>query len=286
MLLFGTAGITAQAKEQSTEGGIKRAKEIELGCMEIEFVQGVRMGEEKAKKVRETALSEGIGLTVHAPYFINLSSKEPEKVKASIQRILDSARIGAMAGARSVTFHPAYYGEKSAQEVYKDVKNALLDITSILRSENIKIYIRPETTGKPSQFGTLEEIVLLSQEVSGILPCVDFSHLYARSGGKRNSYDEFIKILELIEKELGSPRPSPQSGNTALQNMHIHTSGIAYGLKGEKHHTIFEESEFNYKALLKALKDKKAGGFLICESPNPGLEDDALLLKKIYNALH
>lgn len=275
MLLFGTAGVTAQAKEPSTEGGIKRVKEVGLDCMEMEFVQGVRMGEEKAKKIRELANSEGIGLTVHAPYFINLSSIEPEKVKASIQRILDSARIGAMAGAKSVAFHAAYYGDKSAQEVYKEVKNALLDITSTLREANININIRPETMGRPSQFGAVEEVISLSREIKGVLPCIDFSHLYAKSGGKLNSYDEFIKILELIEKGLGS---------SSLQNMHIHTSGIVYGPKGERNHTIFEESKFNYKALLKALKDKKVSGFLICESPNPGLEDDALMLKKLYKA--
>ena len=66
--------------------------------------------------------------------------------------------------------------------------------------------------------------------------------------------------------------------------MHIHISGIAYGQKGETHHTEFKESEFNYKALIRALKDKKVSGFLICEAPLLNLEKDTLLLQEIYNS--
>ena len=57
---------------------------------------------------------------------------------------------------------------------------------------------------------------------------------------------------------------------------------IAYGEKGEKHHLILKESDFNYKDLLKALKDFKCEGVLISESPN--IEQDAMLMQETYNA--
>jgi deoxyribonuclease-4 len=104
------------------------------------------------------------------------------------------------------------------------------------------------------------------------MPCVDFSHLYARTNGKNNTKQEFSQILEDIEKGLGK---------VALNNMHIHISGIEYGEKGEKHHLILKESKFNYRDLLKTLKEFKVKGVVICESPN--IEKDALLMKKIYN---
>ena len=273
MLLFGTAGIPISTTDRSTEAGIKRIKELGLECMEMEFVRGVYMGKEKASDIKEIAEQEGVKLTVHAPYFINLSSAEPEKVSASKQRILDSARIGALAGAKSVTFHPAYYMGKPSQEVYQRVKEALLEITETLRNEKIQIDIRPETTGKGSQFGTLEEIINLSQEIQGVKLCIDFSHLYARDIGKWNSYAEFVDILNRVEAGLGA---------LALRDMHLHVSGIEYTPKGERRHLVVQDAgnKFNYKELMSALRDKGVEGFLICESPN--LEEDALLFKKVY----
>jgi len=277
MLLFGTAGVPISVQDRSTETGIKRIKELGLGCMEIEFVRGVHMNMAKASNIRKVAEQEGIGLTVHAPYFINLNSAESEKVSASKQRILNSARIGALAGAKSVTFHPAYYMGKTSEEVYQKVKEALLEITDTLRNEKIQIDIRPETTGKGSQFGTLDEIINLSQEIQGVKLCIDFSHLYARDIGKWNSYTEFMDILNRVEAELGS---------SALKDMHLHVSGIEYTPKGERRHLVVQDpgNKFNYKELIYALRDKEAEGFLICESPN--LEEDALLFKKIYAINH
>ncbi|MBI4721490.1 MAG: TIM barrel protein [Candidatus Stahlbacteria bacterium] len=274
-LLFGTAGIPLSAIDRSTEVGIKEIKKLGLGCMEIEFVRGVYLSEIKAQAVKKVAATEGIALTVHAPYFINLSSSEAHKVIASKQRILASARIGAKAGAKSVTFHPAYYGNKRPKEVYKAVKDNLLEITTTLQSENIEIDIRPETTGKGTQFGTLDEIILLSQEVPMVKPCVDFSHVYARGVGNPNSYTEFMNLLERIETNLGQ---------ADIKDMHIHLSGIQYGNKGElKHLTIQDCPEFRYKELLQALSDKEVCGVLICESPN--LEVDAIIFKQIYSAI-
>jgi len=111
-------------------------------------------------------------------------------------------------------------------------------------------------------------------EVKNIHPCIDFSHYHARTGGAQNSYPEFCATLERIEKALGRP---------ALENLHMHVSGINYTAKGERNHLILEESDLEYKALLKALKDFKVGGNLVCESPN--LEEDAALLKKTYGDL-
>ncbi len=271
-LLFGPAGVPHSSPKKSTEEGIKQVAKLGLDCMELEFVQGVRMKPELAKRVNRLRQELGLELTVHAPYFINLNSKEPEKVKKSIERILDSARIGYLAGAKSVTFHAAFYQNDDPEKVYKRVKDAIEEILETLDREGVKIDIRPETTGKPTQFGTVEEILKLSQEFPGrVFPCVDFAHLHARYNGGQNSYEEFMETLEKIEKYLG---------RDALENMHIHVSGIAYGPKGEKNHLNLEESDMNYRDLIRAFVDKNIKGCVVSESPN--LEGDAILLKKLY----
>jgi deoxyribonuclease-4 len=272
-LVFGTAGIPLCVKNRDAEEGIREVVKLGLGAMELEFVRGVKMGVAKAKSVRNVAKKLGVVLTAHGPYYINLNSKEGEKRRASIKRILDTARVGWMCGAFSITFHPAYYHNDPPEKVYEVVKSALSEIVETLSSEGNKVWVRPETTGKKTQFGTLEEIIRLSEELEQVLPCVDFSHLHARTG-KYNTYDEFSYILESIENLLG---------RDALEQMHSHVQGIEYGEKGEINHLNLQESDFNYVELLKAMVDFDVKGVVICESPN--IEEDALLLQKTYNSL-
>ncbi len=269
-LFIGTAGVPESAKDSSTESGIIRIKELKLTCMEVEFVKGVRIKEERALKIGELAKEMGVHLSVHAPYWINLNSKDKKKWKNSIMYIYDSARIGYMMSAYEICFHPAYIQGEEIKTVRNKVKEGLLIVLEKLYKENIKVRLRPETMGKPSQYADLRELLELSLEFKGeVEPTLDFAHLYARSLGKINGYEEFKKLIEEYESALGEK---------ALERMHIHISGMEYGDKGEKRHLIFKESKFKYKDALKVLKEKKVKGFLICESPI--LEKDALLLKR------
>ena len=272
-LLFGTGGTPHSSRTNSTIDGIRRIAELELGCMEIEFVQGVRMGEEAARLVAETAAREGVKLSAHGPYFINLNAREPEKIVASQGRILQTARIAAICGAQSIVFHAAYYLGDPPEKTYSAVKKNLAEVMSQLKRENNRVWVRLEVTGKPSAFGTVDEVLRLCAELEGVGIGMDFSHWHARSG-VFNSYPEFTSVLQQIKQRLGAE---------ALDNMHIHVSGIAYGKKGEIRHLNLQESDLHYVELLRALKDYQARGLLICESPN--LEEDARLLQETYNNL-
>jgi len=272
-LLFGTAGSPHSSRTASTIDGIKRIAELGLGCMELEFVQGVRMGEAGARLVAETAAREGVKLSAHAPYFINLNAHEPEKIIASQERILQTARIGAICGAESITFHAAYYLGDPPEKAYNAVRKSLEEVMNRLKRENNRVWIRPEVMGKPSQFGTIEEVLNLCTELEGVGICMDFAHWHARTG-EFNSYPEFASILQQIKQRLG---------DEALDDMHIHVSGIAYGKKGEIKHLNLKEADLHYVELLRALKDYEVKGIVICESPN--LEEDALLLQETYHNL-
>jgi deoxyribonuclease-4 len=204
---------------------------------------------------------------------VNLNARENEKVDASKERILKAAYISSFFNGEGVVFHPAFYLGDDPSKVYITVKRNLEEIAKRLREEEIKVLLRPETTGKATQFGTLDEILRLSNEVDGVAPCIDFAHLHARTG-KINSHQEFIDVLDQIEDKLGKE---------GLENMHIHISGIEYGNRGEKKHLNLEESDIHYIELIRALKIRKVKGVVICESPN--LEEDALLLKNTYEKL-
>jgi len=273
-LLFGPSGVPHSSPKPDTQSGIKRVAELRLDCMELAFVRSVQMKPEKAAQVKATAQEAGVRLTVHAPYYINLNSPEDDKLEASKERMLKAARIGAACGAESVCIHAAFYMKRDPEAVYANVLAGFREVRDTLAQEGVEVWLRPEVMGKPSQFGTVEETVRLSRELDGVLPLVDFAHLHARSLGEYNSYDEFCGVLESLKAGLG---------REALERLHLHVSGIVYGPKGERHHVVLAESDFDYEALLRALKDHDCKGFVICESPNQ--EDDARLLKDTYEAL-
>lgn len=260
------------------KGGYPRALEIieEMGLdgMEVEFVHGVRMSDDTRQFLKKTAGEKNLVLTAHGPFYINLNSREEEKVEASVNRIIDTANTANDFGGYSITYHAAFYMGNDKEVVYERVRKQTEKIVQILNDNNLKIWIRPETTGKATQWGDYEEIIRLSKEFEQVLPCIDFSHIHARTGGEYNTYDEFSRVLDRIGTELG---------DFALNNFHAHLAGIEYTAKGEKRHLILEESDMNYKDLLKALKDFGVKGALVCESPN--IETDAKILKDYYMSI-
>jgi deoxyribonuclease IV len=273
-LLFGTAGIPHSAKKAKPEDGVRECARLGLGCMELEFVYGVKMTSTGAAQVSKAREETSLALTAHGPYYINLASMEPEKLAASRKRVLDTARIGFQCGARSITFHAAFFQGRGREEVLEMVAGELKAILETLAKEKIKIDIRPELSGKPVQVGSLEDLIWLGKNAKGILPTIDFAHFYARDAGARNNYKDFCGVLE----QLGT-----NFGKAILKNMHIHISGIEFTAKGERKHLNFSESGFNWKDCLKALLEYDVEGVCICESPS--LEGDALLLKDTYKKL-
>ena len=272
-LLFGTAGAPLSSISKSTESGIERVAELGLGCLEVQFVRGVKMNEGMARQVGDVAKKCAVRLTAHAPYFINLNAHEKEKILASQERLIHTAHIASLFGASGIIFHAASYLSDSPAEVYKRVKVKLEETVAKLRAMGNRVLLRPETTGKGSQFGSLSEVLNLSAEIDGIAPCIDFAHLHARTGNF-NSYGEFMATLKQVEDRLG---------REALEQMHIHLSGIQYGQKGELKHLNLKDSDLCYVELLRALKELEVKGLIICESPDR--EDDAQLLQETYNSL-
>lgn len=273
-LLFGTAGVpNSTVKKNNPVEGVKRIHELALDCMQLEFAHGVRMKEEVSSALRKVSYEHGIPLTSHGPYYINLNAREQDKIDSSVERIIQTAKISDLCGAESMTFHAAFYMKDSPYDVFDLVEKSLNVIEERLSRLDIEIELRPELTGKTSQFGSLEELISLSKSVTSCKPCMDFSHLYARTGSV-NDYNGFSETLETLKAELGP---------NALKEMHIHISGISSNSKGDLKHLNLEKSKFNWKDLMKALKDQDCRGYVICNSPN--LEVDAQMLKQYYMAL-
>ena len=274
--VFGTVGspLSTPPKPGGTVGGIARTAEMGLGVMELAWVQSVRVSEAKCAEIRAAARDCGVALSVHAPYFINLNATSTEWPK-SRKRLMDAAHYGHLAGATDIIFHPGSYFGRPPAEVLEVALPRLRGCVDELRANDNPVTLRPETMGKSALLGALEDALAMAAEVEGVLPCIDFAHLHARTGtGAANSYAEWTAMLKLVKKRLGA---------RALKHLHIHLSGIAYGPKGEQHHLPLQEADLKYRELFKALRDAGGAGRILCESPE--MEADALVMKKAWRAL-
>jgi len=274
---FGPAGIPTITKPKDVIKGIEDVNKLGLDLMELEFVYGVwiqnnEKGLKRAEEIKKKSEELDVLLTAHAPYFINLASSDEKKVKASIQRIVDCARASYWVGARYVVTHLGYYGKLSKEEAYDVVKKNLEEAVQIVRDRGYKVYISPETLGKVSQFGCLEEIVSLCEEVDGLWPTIDFAHLHARTGGGYKDKAAYERTLDYIEEHLGSE---------VVRKLHIHFSGIEYNEKGEKKHIILRHADISFRDLAEVLVDRGLNEVTIV-SESPILEQDALYMKQIY----
>ena len=270
---FGTVGSPADTpkKPGGSSGGIEFSRSIGLTAMELGWVQSVRVTEATCALIKSAGETYGVAISVHAPYFINLNGTAEEWPK-SRKRLMDAAHYGYLAGATDIIFHPGSYFMNPPAEVLKIAIPRLKGCADELKKNGDKVTIRPETMGKSAMLGSFEDAVAMSKAIDMVQPCLDFAHLHARPGdGTMNTYDEWSKLLEVYQRELGAK---------ALKSLHIHLSGIEYGPKGEKNHLTLADADLDLKALFKALKDFDCEGRILCESPI--MEEDAVKMKKAW----
>jgi deoxyribonuclease-4 len=234
---------------------VRRAARLKFDCMEVTFTYGVRMRLSEAAAVGKLAGDKGLRLSVHAPYYLNLASEEAQKLDASMQRIMDACERAHLLGARNVVFHAGFYQKRTAADTFRRIRTAVVELQDRLRGKKWPVNLCPEITGKPSQFGSLEECLRLRAE-TGCGLCVDFAHLYARQQG---AVDWGAALAKLPGE------------------FHAHVSGIQFGPKGERCHTRLTSAFFT--PLARALVKRRADVTLICESPAP--YRDAALMQRL-----
>jgi len=257
---LGPAGSPAN----STFEGLSKVKELGLNAMEVQYSHGVGMGLPLAKRVGEERKRVGIELSVHAPYYINLASDEDEKVDASKKRILESCKRAHLMGAEQVVFHPAYYGKHEPDDTFSVVADAVKGMQKAIEKEGWNVRLAPETTGKHSAFGSLDETVRLVKETACSM-CIDFAHLYARNNGQI----DYARIFDTL-KTLGT------------EHFHMHFSNINFGEKGERNHLVLDHQP-DFRPLAKEIMDRDVDCTIISESPVTW--KDSLKMKEIFEKM-
>ena len=278
---FGTAGISDSFDAMGFKNSLDIPAYIErfqLHAFEYQCGRGVRLGLDKAAEMARRAEMPDILFSVHAPYFISMSSMVEETRLKSIDYILQSCRLVRALGGRRVIFHSGSCGKQSREEALEKALDTMQRMVKAVDEEGFDdITLCPETMGKIGQLGTLDEVLALCGVDKRITPCIDFGHLNARTLGGIQTKQDYADILDRMQQVLQDDR---------AQNFHVHFSRIEWSKGGEKRHWTFADTQFGpeYPPLIQLLKERQLSPVIICESAGTQAED-ALSMQEYYQSL-
>lgn len=279
---FGPAGNSQSFKDQGYKATIQAPGYVEkmgLDCYEYQCGHGVRISPEAAAAFGKKAVEHGISLSLHAPYYISLSSVEEEKRQKSVEYILQSVRAAAGMGADRVVVHSGSCSKISREEALALASDTLQRALAAMDEEELgHVHLCPETMGKINQLGTLDEVLSLCCLDERLIPCIDFGHLNARTLGGIAQKSDYEAILLAVGERLGEGR---------MKGFHAHFSKIQYTEKGgEKVHLTFADTVYGpaYEPLMELICQYGCSPTFICESAGTQAED-ARTMKDYYRSL-
>lgn len=279
---FGPAGTADSFKTMGYKKTIQIGDYLNkfgLDHFEYQCGQGVRIGEAPARELGKTLAEHGISVSVHAPYFISLSSVEEEKRDNSINYILASAKAVDYLGGDRIVIHSGSCSKMTRQEALALAKETMKKARLALIENGLEhIHCCPETMGKINQLGDLNEVLEICSVDESFIPTIDFGHLNARTFGSIKTKEDYARILDEIENKLGHDR---------AKIFHSHFSKIEYTEKGgEKKHLTFEDKVYGpqYEPLMELIYERDLSPIFICESAGTQTED-AQTMKLYYSKL-
>lgn len=267
MIRIGPSGSTTQAK--TTLEAVDIVADLGLSALEVNYVRGARASEETTRRVGAKAEERGIALSAHAPYYVSLNSPKDEVRASSVVHIVETARRCHWLGAPFFAVHGGTYGGKESPEATDGVVDHILKVQTRMEAEGITgVKVGLETTGRPSAWGTPEEIEAVANRTDVVMPVVDFSHVHARSQGGLRTEEDFRALVEWALEVSDC-------------QLYCHFQSIEYGEKGERRHLPVDRWDPDFRLLAPVLREISCDVHLICESPL--LEVDALLIKRVMD---
>lgn len=272
-IIFGPAGRPIDFKGPAYEACSYIADE-NLLAYEYQAGRGLRIGEKSSKILKKDSIENNILVSLHAPYFINLASEDDKKLNNSIEILTKAAQVGEWMGAYRIVFHPGYYSKNDPKTSLKIAKKGIAILLDKLEENSIENFtFAPETTGKRSQLGNLDEIIAICSSFDNFEPTIDFAHIHARGRGYINKKEDYNCVLSKLEDNLD------------IDRLHCHFTRIEYTKAGERKHHTFDEVEYGpeLKWLLESFIENDWKATIICETPL--LDKDALKMKNLYESL-
>ena len=267
--------------------------QLKLDWIELQCTRGVKMKAEQAQLYRELADQYGIGISIHGPYFISLSSGDPEVVARSRERVLQCFELAVALKCERIIFHPGYFPGRSEDDRRIAVQRIINELNALKADVPQGVHMLPETAGKVSQIGSLDEVLDICEKVEYARPCIDLAHIHAFSHGALWKAQDITEVFQKVKDRLGSEY---------LDCPHVHMYPVDYGVHGERKHKAFDDSVDAYEQFsffqesehqsnlfypraehfIASIKELGICPIVICEAYNTQ-DIGAMLMKKLYN---
>ena len=222
---FGVAGVPTNYKGKF-KGLFDWLRDRNLNAYEIQCVYGFKISDVNKQIIMEET-EKGFHFSIHAPYYINLGSKNEAVVARSKENMKQGIELAKSIGVNRIIFHPGG-GHDNTEEgriiAIKQLIDAVNEFTREIDMGNVRLY--PEIGGKTASLGSIEEIIEICKNCDYCYPCIDIAHLHAREFGSIISKDVLMSKLQKIKDTI------PEK----FKEIHFHAYTINYGDKGELNH--------------------------------------------------
>lgn len=236
-LRFGIAGLKDLKDLEASVAALKKGG---YQTCEVQFVKEFTLKEPEAKRLGELARDNGITLSVHAPYFAQLTTGEPDRLKQHLGALHHACKLAGLMGATVVVCHPGNHHDLDPDELHERVGQALADLGPRIEDTGVKLGI--ETCGRRSQFGALGDIALLVRKHAFTTPVIDYAHIHALSNGSLKDPTALQALFAYIVDEFSAEHLHP---------LHTHFSDNQFGSAGEIRHIPYGEGTLRIANVLK-----------------------------------
>lgn len=208
-----------------------------------------------------------VNLSIHTPYYMDLGSNN-ELSEVCLNSLRYAALImDALDGDVVVTSLGLYDGKQSEEEIDNNIYDNVAMLMDWWQGRGLKPRLGIEITGQQDVFGSLDQVLDICDQIDGLVPVVNFSHLHSRTDGSLLEMEDFLSILEEVE---------PYSDG----RIHTAFAGVDYRDGNERRLTPIKKGDLKFDPLAEALIEMKPNATVI--STSPLLEHDAMYMRIIH----
>ncbi len=248
-------------------------KELKRGDMLHSITGGVAEEFHKFPRLGRLSKELDIKMSLHTPYYMELSESDTEPVEKSKRAFKYGAVMANQLDAGTIITHLGLrkddqdldYLEESAVENLRELRDWL--------TENFDndIDIGIETQTGEDVYGNLDETLDICRQVSGTVPVINFAHIEAEGEYPLEEEADFAEIFDLCS-------------NFVSDDYYVTFSGVEKRRRDECRLTPIKRGDLQFEDLVPYLIDTEDNVTIISTSPLK--EHDAMYMKVIFERIY
>ena len=138
-------------------------KSFSLDCYEIECGRGVRISEATYANLPRIAKENDILITLHAPYFISLSSEKAETREKSVEYIMEAMRAADKLDAKKVVVHSGSCAKMTREEALLLAKDTVTKALKAMKMKGLSLNFTVNNVYVWTRYGGLDPDISSNQ---------------------------------------------------------------------------------------------------------------------------